>query len=411
MKNKIMKIVSVLLISTLLIMPVSAADTANQWVEDSVGWWYKNADGTYPYSCWKLIDDEWYYFNNAGYRVTGWQVVNGNWYYFDKETGVMASDEWVDIYYLTSSGAMATGWQFIDNEWYYCNASGAKVTGWNMIGGVWYYFDASGKMLTDWQTIGGTWYYFNISGAMVTGWQFLENNWYYFNTSGALTTGWQFVSGKWYYMNSDGTMTTGWLASGGVWYYLGNDGAMLSNQWIGDYYVGSNGAMVTDTWVGNYYVDGYGKCVYDQWYVFEIGNGQYAKVLGYFDEYYADQVIQQVNEYRVASGKVALTKHDALTQGAMVRGLEITYSFSHTRPNGEDFYTAIEGESGFMTRGENVAYGFITPSDVMIGWKNSEGHNKNMLEDGHRCIGVACFRARTAYGYVNYWVQLFGRQY
>lgn len=409
--KKIISLLIVLMMSIQLAMPVLATDSAEpkaQWVKDSVGWWYKNADGTYPHGCWKEIDDEWYYFNNSGYRVTDWKAINGTWYYFDKD-GIMASDEWIGNYYLTASGAMATGWKQIENEWYYFNASGAKTVGWKLDAGRWYYLDKDGTMATGWKAVGGTWYYLNASGAMATGWNKIDGQWYYFNTGGAMTTGWQAISGKWYYMNIDGTMATGWITSGGAWYYLNASGSMESSKWIGDYYVDQSGKMLTDTWVDGYYIDESGKCVYDKWYSIHIGNGQYTWVYGHFDDNYANQVIQQVNVYRVANGKGELEVHDALKNAAYIRGVEITHTWSHTRPDGSSCFTAIEED--FWSKGENVAMGQTTPTDVMTAWKNSPGHNENMLEDHYTYIGVSCFRAKIGNSYRNYWVQVFGRKY
>ena len=49
------------------------AEESSGWIQDSQGWWYRRADGSYPASCWEMIDEQWYYFNGKGYRTTGWQ--------------------------------------------------------------------------------------------------------------------------------------------------------------------------------------------------------------------------------------------------------------------------------------------------------------------------------------------------
>lgn len=62
------------------------------WVQDNVGWWYQNADGTYPVSSWYWIDgnndgiSECYYFDEIGYCLLntttpdGYMVdANGAW--------------------------------------------------------------------------------------------------------------------------------------------------------------------------------------------------------------------------------------------------------------------------------------------------------------------------------------------
>lgn len=193
------------------------------WKQDGTGWWYQNANGTYPANCWKEIDNVWYYFNASGYILTGWQSINGTWYYFN------------------GSGAMLTGWQSIGGTWYYFNGSGAMVTGWQLLGGTWYYFNGSGAMATGWQSLGGTWYYFNGSGAMATGWQSLGGTWYYFNAGGAMVTGWQQIDDAWYYFEGSGAMVANrWVGN----YYLQADGSMATNMWIGSYYVGADGVWV-----------------------------------------------------------------------------------------------------------------------------------------------------------------------
>ena len=76
------------------------------WIKDNVGWWYKNADGSYPKASWQKIDNVWYVFNDAGYMVTGWCLSGGKWYY------------------LSASGAMSTGWIQVKDKWYYLETVG-----------------------------------------------------------------------------------------------------------------------------------------------------------------------------------------------------------------------------------------------------------------------------------------------
>ena len=48
----------------------------------------------------------------------------------------------------------------------------------------------------------------------------------------------------------------------------------------------------------------------------------------------------------------------------------------------------------------------------MNGWKNSSGHNTNMLAASRTIAGIGCFAKRvetsTGHRYAYYWVQLFG---
>ena len=136
------------------------------WMLDSIGWWYRNADGTYPANTSAVIDGRTYRFDGRGYMRTGWVMDGGTWYYHD------------------ASGAQLTGWQAIGGTWYYLGDNGAMRTGWVMDGGTWYYLHGSGAMATGWINLGGAWYYLSPSGAMVTGTQAINGRSYTFNASG-----------------------------------------------------------------------------------------------------------------------------------------------------------------------------------------------------------------------------------
>ncbi|SHF17913.1 bacterial Ig-like domain-containing protein [Lactonifactor longoviformis] len=199
------------------------------WVQNSEGWRYLYADGTYPISRWALIEDRWYYFNNRGCRQTGWLKLGNTWYYL-KESGAMATG-WLKLgntwYYLKESGAMATGWLKLGNTWYYLKESGAMATGWLKLGNTWYYLKGSGAMATGWLKLGNTWYYLKGSGAMATGWLKLGNTWYYLKGSGAMAAGWLKLGSTWYYLKESGAMATGWLQIGKSRYYFNAGGAWI----------------------------------------------------------------------------------------------------------------------------------------------------------------------------------------
>lgn len=92
--------------------PIDAIGVVNkggEWILDGTGWWYKNADGTWPSGGWwqDPADSVWYYFNEQGYMMTGWIDWNGA------------------KYYCAENGAMVTGTQTIDGAAYQFDASGA----------------------------------------------------------------------------------------------------------------------------------------------------------------------------------------------------------------------------------------------------------------------------------------------
>ena len=192
-----------------------------QWVSDSVGWWYRYADGTYPVSQTVQIGNSTYRFGADGYMRTGWVNEDGAWFYYD------------------ASGAQASGWVKDGSSWYYLDpATGQMVTGWILDGLTWYYLTpGSGAMATGWVWDGSAWYCMAPSGALTTGWVKDGGSWYYLSTdSGAMMTGWLQVGDSWYYLTpGSGAMATGWLKDGGSWYYLSTDsGAMYTGgHWIG----------------------------------------------------------------------------------------------------------------------------------------------------------------------------------
>lgn len=70
----------------------STAQAKAGWVQDSKGWWYRNADGTWPKSEWKKIGSYWYWFKADGYAAQSTCVqVRGKWYAFDKNCHMLAS--------------------------------------------------------------------------------------------------------------------------------------------------------------------------------------------------------------------------------------------------------------------------------------------------------------------------------
>ena len=64
----------------------SGAWVVEGWQENSYGWWYQRANGTYPNSEWEIINGIWYYFDANGYMLKdeatpdGYYVdINGAW--------------------------------------------------------------------------------------------------------------------------------------------------------------------------------------------------------------------------------------------------------------------------------------------------------------------------------------------
>ena len=135
----------------------------------------------------------------------------------------------------------------------------------------------------------------------------------------------------------------------------------------------------------------------------------YMTVFGTLRYDYANEVANLTNQQRVANGQTPLQMDPELTERAMLRAREITRIFDHTRPNGESYSTVLEGSrfSGAAS-GENIAWGtswYFTPSTVVEGWMNSEGHRANILRSNYQSIGVGA-AVDPATG-ITFYVQIF----
>lgn len=120
---------------------------------------------------------------------------------------------------------------------------------------------------------------------------------------------------------------------------------------------------------------------------------------------FAEQVVELVNQERTKAGLNAVTLDKSIASAALVRAKEIETSFSHTRPNGSKFSTALT-EQGvtFKGAGENIAWGQKSPEAVMQAWMNSEGHRANILNKNFTKIGVGYYQNASGR---NFWTQLF----
>ncbi|MER7463153.1 CAP domain-containing protein [Streptomyces sp. NPDC097981] len=119
----------------------------------------------------------------------------------------------------------------------------------------------------------------------------------------------------------------------------------------------------------------------------------------------AAEVVALVNQERAKVGCPALTVNAKLTTAALNHSKDMAAhaNMSHTGSDGSDPGQRIT-RSGYtwMTYGENVAYGYSTPEQVMTGWMNSPGHRENILNCSFKEIGVGLAQPGS------YWTQDFG---
>ena len=112
------------------------------------------------------------------------------------------------------------------------------------------------------------------------------------------------------------------------------------------------------------------------------------------------EVISKVNQIRVANGLNSL-RYDASLEGAAdVRANESTVRFSHTRPDGSDWYTVNPD----LMYGENLADGYTTADAVVNAWMASPGHKANILKPDFTTVAVSTVVKDGK----TYWAQEFG---
>lgn len=120
---------------------------------------------------------------------------------------------------------------------------------------------------------------------------------------------------------------------------------------------------------------------------------------------YIKEVVDLVNTERAKEGLAPLTLNDKVQAAAQVRAMECEKLFSHTRPDGSSFATALKEQNvSYRGAGENIAWGQRSPEQVVTGWMNSAGHRANIMNPNFTTIGVGYYQNANG---TNYWCQLF----
>jgi len=92
------------------------------WASNSKGWWYEDGYGGYAKSEFKDINSKTYYFGADGYMVTGWKLIEDEYYFFES-SGAMKKSAWEGNYYLKADGKMAKS-EWVDGGKYYVDENG-----------------------------------------------------------------------------------------------------------------------------------------------------------------------------------------------------------------------------------------------------------------------------------------------
>lgn len=121
---------------------------------------------------------------------------------------------------------------------------------------------------------------------------------------------------------------------------------------------------------------------------------------------FIDIASANINAMRMENGLEPLQTAPLLQEMCQERADELTKSYSHSRVNGDAWYTILT-DYGIDTNcfaGENIAAGYDTPEGVVEGWMNSAGHRRNILNTNYEyfAVGVSYYEDDPEY-YFYYW--------
>ena len=119
--------------------------------------------------------------------------------------------------------------------------------------------------------------------------------------------------------------------------------------------------------------------------------GQNGKgILAYATEMSSSALLSATNSQRTNNSRSSLTINQQLTSAAQAKANDMVARnyWSHNTPDGQQPWVFVSNAGYKYTKaGENLAYGFATSSDTVIGWMNSATHKANLLDSAFSEVG------------------------
>ena len=444
--------------------------TTGSWQKDNTGWWYRNADGSYPRNKWEEINFKWYHFNTSGYMETGWITTGDLWYHLAESgeltCGYPNGGETVKLTKTVNATCTTDGYQE-----YTCSKCGEthqvmvpktghdyqvskKVDATCTADGYDVYTCSNCKdtyTKTTQQKLGHDFSKkidHKDSTCTVKGFDLyqcsrcnetkktelalVDHNYQLSETVKATCTADGYKeytcsmcnksyqeklpkTGHDYDMNTEVERVDSTCSTHGHVNYACKVCGDIKTVELD---LNPENHSYTETGRDLQYI--YYKCsecgaekkeFNDQEYTIDLGNGKTTTVVGHFDLEMRDKILEIINEKRAyyAGGipLLSLAGDDTpLQDAANTRAIEITYSYSHTRPNGNRAITDLYPYA--HTDAENLAKGQSSAEQVCDDWFSSPTHNRNIVNRSYHTIGISVFCQKLDEGdYVNNFSQLF----
>lgn len=115
-----------------------------------------------------------------------------------------------------------------------------------------------------------------------------------------------------------------------------------------------------------------------------------SSTLAYATEMSSGNLLASTNTQRTNNGKSTLKLNTQLASAAQAKANHMVANnyWSHITPDGKEPWVFIQNAGySYNKAGENLAYGFATSADTVIGWMNSPTHKANMLDSAFTEVG------------------------
>lgn len=106
-------------------------------------------------------------------------------------------------------------------------------------------------------------------------------------------------------------------------------------------------------------------------------------VLAYATSMSQDGLLDATNQQRINNAVGALALSQTLSAAAQAKANDMIARnyWSHNTPDGQEPWVFFNNVGyKFSKAGENLAYGFLTSSETVTGWMNSQAHKDNLLD-------------------------------